>query len=133
MHARGLGASPKSSKKQLGRGAQATREPMKRSTPCPGPMSGAVSPSRRDFLWRFGGGLGGMALASLIGGEQLLAADGVVSRSGGFHHPAKAKRVIQLFMNGGMSPQDTFDYKPRLIELHGKPFDPGNGQRVESV
>jgi hypothetical protein len=36
-------------------------------------------------------------------------------------------------MNGGMSPQDTFDYKPRLIELHGKPFDPGNGQRIESV
>src|SRR4051812_46518180 len=109
---------------------------MKQFSPCPGPMSGDLSPSRRDFLWRFGGGLGGMALVSLLGTDQLLAAagnDGIVPRSGGLHHPAKAKRVIQLFMNGGMSPQDTFDYKPKLIELHGKPFDPGNGQKVESV
>ena len=43
------------------------------------------------------------------------------------------KRVIQLFMNGGASPMDTFDYKPRLAELHGQTFDPGGGAKVESV
>ncbi|HWC91211.1 MAG TPA: DUF1501 domain-containing protein, partial [Pirellulales bacterium] len=53
--------------------------------------------------------------------------------NGGLHHRAKVKRVIQLFMNGGASPMDTFDYKPRLVELNGQKFDPGAGQKVESV
>jgi hypothetical protein len=44
---------------------------------------------------------------------------------GGLHHPAKARRVIQLFMNGGVSQVDTFDYKPELERRHGRPFDPG--------
>ncbi|MFT5126391.1 MAG: hypothetical protein ACI97B_005049, partial [Verrucomicrobiales bacterium] len=49
------------------------------------------------------------------------------------HYAPKAKRVIQLFMNGGVSQMDTFDPKPRLNELHDTTFDPGEGQRVESV
>src|SRR5207248_3749219 len=53
--------------------------------------------------------------------------------NGGLHHPAKAKRVIQLFMNGGVSQPDTFDYKPELDERDGKPFDPGTGEKVEGV
>jgi hypothetical protein len=53
--------------------------------------------------------------------------------NGGLHHPAKVKRVVQLFMNGGVSPMDTFDHKPRLAELHGQAFDPGGGVKLESV
>jgi len=85
---------------------------------------GTACLSRRDFLWRYGGGLGGIALASLLGDEGLLA-----STQPGLHHPAKAKRVVQLYMSGAASQCDTFDYKPRLIRDHGKPWDPG--QKVE--
>lgn len=49
------------------------------------------------------------------------------------HHPAKAKRVIQLFMNGGASQMDLFDYKPELFKRHGQKFDPGANQRVEAA
>jgi hypothetical protein len=83
---------------------------------------------RREFLWRSGGGLGGMALAHMMGAEGLLAADAPrpgADLNGGLHHKAKARRVVQLFMSGAASQCDTFDYKPRLIRDHGKPFDPG--------
>src|SRR6185312_14261257 len=89
--------------------------------------------SRRDLLWRLGGGLGGIALTHLLGQEGLLAAPpaGRKELNGGLHHRAKVKRVIQLFMNGGASQCDTFDYKPELIKRHGKKFDPG--VQVEAV
>src|SRR5437764_8657515 len=83
--------------------------------------------SRRQFLWQSGGGLGGIALAYLLGHDQLLG--DAPSASGGLHHPAKARRVVQLFMSGAASQCDTFDYKPELIRRHGQPFDPG--ERVE--
>jgi Protein of unknown function (DUF1501) len=76
--------------------------------------------TRRDFLWRFGGGLGGVALAQLL-------ADGAT------HHAPKAKRVVQIFLNGGMSQPDTFDYKPELQKRHGEPFEPGTKEKVEGV
>jgi hypothetical protein len=76
--------------------------------------------NRRDFLWNYGGGLGGIALAGLLGESGLLA-----DAPSGLHHPAKAKRVIQLFMSGAASQCDTFDYKPKLIEKNGQQFDPG--------
>ncbi len=86
--------------------------------------------SRRDALWNLGGGLGGVALAYLLGQERLLA--GTTGpprprpdRNGGLHHPAKVRRVVQLFMNGGVSQMDTFDHKPALGRLHGQVFDPG--------
>lgn len=88
--------------------------------------------SRRDFLWRAGGGLGGVALAYLLHRDGLLAAPlsgGAVHRNGGLHHPARAKRVVQLFMSGAASQCDTFDYKPRLIRDHGSKWDPG--EKVE--
>ncbi len=44
--------------------------------------------------------------------------------NGGLHHPAKVTRVIQLFMTGGASPMDTFDYKPELERLHGQKLGP---------
>jgi len=82
---------------------------------------------RREFLWRFGGGLGAIAMAQLLGVEGLLA-DTPKPRAdlnGGLHHRAKAKRVVQLFMSGAASQCDTFDYKPQLIARHGQKFDPG--------
>ncbi|MHC5540713.1 DUF1501 domain-containing protein [Singulisphaera rosea] len=88
---------------------------------------------RRRFLWDVGGGLGGIALAQLMGRGQVLA-DTVAPRedlNGGLHHRAKVRRIIQLFMNGGASQCDTFDYKPELIKRHGEKFDPGG--RVEAA
>ena len=91
--------------------------------------------TRREFLWRFGGGLGGVALAQLLAEAGEL--DGVPRPrpefNGGLHHPTKVRRVVQLFMNGGVSQPDTFDYKPELERLHGKPFQPGTGEKVEGV
>ncbi|MFT5131466.1 MAG: hypothetical protein ACI8W8_005102, partial [Rhodothermales bacterium] len=80
--------------------------------------------ARRDLLGQLGSGLGGIALASLIQRDASAAKPP--------HYPAKAKRVIQLFMNGGASQCDLFDYKPELIARHGQAFDPGGGQRVEA-
>src|SRR5207247_6417824 len=84
---------------------------------------------RREFLWRFGGGLGGIALAHLLGRHELL---GDTARpaprpdfNGGIHHRAKVKRIVQLFMNGGVSQMDTFDYKPELSNRHGDKIDFG--------
>ena len=84
---------------------------------------------RREFLWHSGGGLGGIALAHLLGGEGLLAAETAgkprPELDGGLHHRARAQRVVQLFMSGAASQCDTFDYKPMLIKKHGDKFDPG--------
>lgn len=89
--------------------------------------------NRREFLWRSGGGLGGVALASMLGQDRLLAGTGAgsgVVSSQGLHHPAKAKRVIQLFMSGAASHLDTFDFKPALIKHHGEDSD--FGEHVEA-
>jgi hypothetical protein len=98
-------------------------------TPFLGPTEpSAMHPAsnRREFLWRAGGGLGGIALAHMLGRDGLLAAgQGKPEFNGGIHHKAKAKRVVQLFMSGAASQVDTFDYKPKLDESHGKKFDPG--------
>src|SRR5262245_61538917 len=80
---------------------------------------------RREFLNASGGGFGAVALAHLLDTES--------ARGEGLHRPAKVKRVIHLFMNGGASPMDTFDHKPKLAELDGKKFDPGGSEKVESV
>ena len=74
--------------------------------------------NRRQFLWNSGGGLGGLALAELLAAEQ-----------GPLHHPAKAKRVVQLFMSGAASQCDLYDYKPLLIAKSGEVWDPG--EKVE--
>ena len=93
---------------------------MSHAMPCPG--SDQRPMDRRDFLWRLGGGLGGVALAHLLGSEGALAAP---VASGLPHHAPRAKRVVQLFMSGAASQCDTFDYKPALIARHGQKFDPG--------
>ena len=97
---------------------------MKKPQPFPLP-----SLSRREFLWKYGGGLGGIALAHLLGMDTASASVNLPKNHGGLHHPPRAKRVIQLFMSGAASQVDTFDYKPELIKRAGKPFDPG--EKVE--
>lgn len=77
--------------------------------------------SRRELLWQAGGGLGGIALSQMLA-QDALATDSHMQD--GLHFPAKAKRVIQLFMTGGASPMDTFDYKPELERLHGQKLGP---------
>jgi len=81
--------------------------------------------NRRQFLANVGGGFGGVAAAYLLAQDTVARAAGRPEFNGGLHHRAKVKRVVQLFMNGGASPMDTFDYKPRLAQLHGQKFDPG--------
>jgi hypothetical protein len=77
--------------------------------------------SRREFLWTSGGGLGGLALASLLGSEGLLAA----AQPARPHFAPKVRRVVQLFMAGAASHIDLFDFKPELIKRHGQPSDFG--------
>lgn len=89
--------------------------------------------SRRGFLHDAASGLGGIALAHLFARDGLCAGDPDFSPVSGLHHPAKAKQVIQLFMNGGASQMDLFDYKPELTRRHGENFDPGTSERVEAA
>jgi hypothetical protein len=72
--------------------------------------------TRRDFFSTPVTALAGIALAQL-------------DPQRAPHHPAKAKRVVQLFMSGATSQCDTFDYKPRLIRQAGEKWDPG--EKVE--
>ena len=77
--------------------------------------------TRRDFLSRCGMGMGGMALAGLFGralGNDAVSLNPLAVKSP--HFPARAKRVIHIFANGGASHVDTFDPKPKLDEWHGK-------------
>src|SRR5207237_7790864 len=92
-----------------------------------------VMPTRREFLWRFGGGLGGVALAQLLAEAGELGPHPQPEFNGGLHHPAKVRRVVQIFLNGGVSQPDTFDYKPELARRHGQAFDPGTGEKAEAV
>jgi hypothetical protein len=83
----------------------------------------AVDPlalTRRHFCSRFGLGLGSVALASLLPRELGAA----VAPTSFPNFPAKAKRIIYLFMSGGPAQQDLFDYKPKLRELNGEPIPP---------
>src|SRR5213595_1932253 len=71
--------------------------------------------SRRDLLGGFATGLGGIAMASLLAREARGA-----ETAPGPHHPPRAKRAIQIFLQGGLSQVDSFDYKPALERLHGR-------------
>jgi hypothetical protein len=80
-------------------------------------------PNRRGFLETMSGGLCAAALAHLLGPE-LSAGDAAHPadlRPRSPHFPARARSVIQLFMNGGPSQMDLFDPKPMLDRYHGKP------------
>ena len=98
--------------------------------------------SRRSFLNRFAMGVGGAALAQLLGPELMAGQQaeftGPDLTSGvlkAFHHPPKAKRVIFLFQAGGPSQLDLFDYKPVLNQQEGQqlPDSVRQGQRLTGM
>tara|TARA_R110000850_G_scaffold125759_3_gene244368 strand:+ start:459 stop:1913 length:1455 start_codon:yes stop_codon:yes gene_type:complete len=99
--------------------------------------------TRRHFFSDCGVGVGKIALASLLaeGGSKAMGAQAMASLSTSpiapkpTHFPAKAKRVIYLFMAGAPSQLELFDYKPKLTELAGKPIPPSviNGQRYAFI
>jgi hypothetical protein len=76
-------------------------------------MTPEIPCSRRDLFGHFATGLGGMALASLLARDA--AAQPVPP-----HFAPKAKRAIQIFLQGGLSQVDSFDFKPDLERLHGQ-------------
>jgi hypothetical protein len=80
--------------------------------------------TRREALCRIGGGFGITALAGMVG--ESLAATQSQWPKGGLHHAARAKHVIFLFMNGGLSQVDSFDPKPMLEKYHGQPLPGGS-------
>ena len=92
-----------------------------------------LSLTRRQLFGRSALGLGTAAMAGLLGSD-LLAKD-AESRADGLHHPAKAKRVIYLFMSGGPSHHDTWDYKPKMMDMFGQdlPDEIRDGQRVTGM
>ena len=97
--------------------------------------------SRRDLLFQAGGGISGIALAYLLSADGALAApaggpQACVGSAGVTdspflpkppHFTPRAKSIISLFMCGGVSQVDTFDYKPMLEKYHGKPLE-GKGE-----
>ncbi len=91
--------------------------------------------SRRQALKTVGAGFGYLALAGLLG-QQAGASSQRKPRTGPLeprepHFPAKAKRIIFLFMEGAMSQMDTFEYKPQLQGNDGRP-GPGGGRLTGS-
>jgi hypothetical protein len=86
----------------------------------------AAPPTRRDMLLTCANGFGAVALAALQSEEAHSAAP---PRRSGLHHRARARNVIFLYMDGGPSQVDTFDYKPLLEKYHGK--DPHKVFKVE--
>ncbi len=77
--------------------------------------------TRRYFLQECWSGLGTLALTGLMN-ENLFASSINPMASKKPHYPAKAKSVIFLGMSGGPSQLELFDYKPKLIEMHGRPI-----------
>ena len=86
--------------------------------------------TRRQLFGRTALGLGTAAMANLLGPE--LSAEG---KPTGPHHKPKAKRVIYLFMSGGPSHHDLWDYKPKMQEMYGKqlPSEVRDGQRLTGM
>ena len=100
--------------------------------------------ARRTFLERAGISLGSMALGSLMAGPQAFSAETALAPANQLgsagvihplHFPAQAKRVIWLYMAGGMSHLDTFDYKPKLGQLDGQamPESFTKGQQIAQL
>jgi hypothetical protein len=96
--------------------------------------------TRRTFLSRTAAGIGTLALGSLldpallagVAGAQRRTTHGVVYP---LHFPPKAKRVIQLYMAGGPSHLETFDYKPVLAKMSGQPMPESftKGQQIAQL
>lgn len=83
---------------------------------------------RREFLWQTGAGFGAVALASMLdqpffGGKLQAATSANPLAAKPPHFAPKAKSIIFLFMYGGPSHIDTFDYKPDMVGMDGKTVD----------
>ena len=91
-------------------------------------MSGLCNKTRREFLWEAGAGFTGLAMTGMLSADGFFAGTGASRASAQANplapkppmFPAKAKSVIFLFMYGGPSQLDTFDYKPHLIGRDGQ-------------
>ena len=94
----------------------------------------ALALTRRHFFGRAATGVGTVALASLLN-PQALAAEPPLGALPKLHFAPKAKRVISLFMSGGPSHIDLFDYKPKLKDYQGKelPASVRMGQRITGM
>ena len=99
---------------------------------------------RRRFLARTSLGIGSLALGSLMGIEKIFAGDSLTappslesipSNLRLPHFMPKAKRIIYLFQSGGPSQLDLYDYKPKLVDLHGQelPDSVRDGQRLTGM
>jgi hypothetical protein len=96
------------------------------------PASFLAAQTRRHFFSRCALGLGGIAMASMLNGRKAYGAEAasgltplpnpMAPRAG--HFAPRAKNIIYLFMAGGPSQLDLFDYKPKLVELNGQPIPP---------
>jgi hypothetical protein len=94
--------------------------------------------TRRHFFGRTAAGMGTAALASLLNEGLLAQPAGSLTAGGalpGLHFAPRARRVIYLFMSGGPSHIDLFDYKPKLRDHHGRelPASVRMGQRVTGM
>lgn len=95
--------------------------------------------ARRSFLQTGGISLGSMALTSLLPGSVLAQDQATLPRWTGVLNPPhmapRAKRIIWLYMAGGMTHLDTFDHKPKLAELHGQPMPESvtKGQQIAQL
>jgi len=83
-----------------------------------------VELNRRELLRTIGADFGFFGLASMLGASSAIPANPMAPRQP--HFPAKAKRVVFLFLNGGLSHVDSFDPKPLLAKYNGKPSPIGN-------
>jgi hypothetical protein len=81
--------------------------------------------TRREILRTMGSGFGMMSLSQMLASESPSVSPLAPKPP---HFPAKAKHVIYLFLNGGVSQVDTWDPKPMLTKYHGKPIPSGNLQ-----
>jgi hypothetical protein len=88
--------------------------------------------TRRQLFGRTALGLGTAAMSQLMATDSMAARSGVLSTT---HHAPKAKRVIYLFMSGGPSHLDLWDYKPGLTEKFNQqlPDEVRSGQRVTGM
>jgi hypothetical protein len=104
-------------------------------------FTNAAHPSltRRHLLRQSGAAISGIAMADLLARDGLLADDqprpAQGALGGQFHHPPKAKRIISLFMSGGPSQLDLYDYKPELVKRNGEqlPDSVRKGQRLTGM
>ncbi|MEO1528468.1 MAG: DUF1501 domain-containing protein [Planctomycetota bacterium] len=85
--------------------------------------------TRRKFLGNIPTGLGGISLMHLLTESTRASEHAWLPGIGQTHHPAKAKRVLQIFCPGAASHLDLWDYKPALEKFHSKPL-PGEENMV---